>query len=229
MQLLLGVFAAASLAIPLLAPLLGRRVFLVAAAVPLAAFVHALVIGPGHTERVEWVPQLGLAIGLRLDDLSWLLALVVTGVGSLVLVYCATYFRSSEPGLGRFAAILLAFAGAMYGLVLADDVYLLFVLWEATTVFSYLLIGHYTGKKASRSAALQALLVTTIGGLAMLVGFVLLAVQTGTSSIAGIIAAEPRGSLATVAVILVLAGALSKSAIFPFHFWLPAAMAAPPR
>ena len=227
MQLLLAVFAVVALAIPLLAPALGRRVFLVAAAVPLAAFVHALVIGPSHTETVEWVPQLGLAIGLRLDDLAWLLVLVVTGVGSLVLVYCSTYFRSSEPGLGRFAAILLAFAGAMYGLVLADDVYLLFVLWEATTVFSYLLIGHYTGKKASRSAALQALLVTTIGGLAMLVGFVLLAVQAGTSSIEGIIAAEPRGTLATVAVILVLAGALSKSAIFPFHFWLPAAMAAP--
>jgi multicomponent Na+:H+ antiporter subunit A len=225
--ILLALFSAASVLLPVLTPLLKRRVFLVAAVVPLVAFVHALVAGPGQSESLEWVPQLGLAIGLRMDDLAWLLVLVVTGVGALVLVYCSKYFSDTEPGLGRFAAILLAFAGAMYGLVLADDVYLLFVLWEATTVFSYLLIGHYTGKKTSRSAALQALLVTTIGGLAMLVGLVILAVQTGTSSIAGIIEAAPRGGLATVAIMLVLAGALSKSAIFPFHFWLPAAMAAP--
>jgi multicomponent Na+:H+ antiporter subunit A len=227
MLLLLALFTLGAVLVPALTPLLKRKVFLVAALVPLAAFIHALVVGPGQSESLEWVPQLGLAIGLRMDDLAWVLTLVVTGVGALVLVYCTKYFNDAEPGLGRFAAILLAFAGAMYGLVLADDVYLLFVLWEATTVFSYLLIGHYTGKKTSRSAALQALLVTTIGGLAMLVGLVLLAVQTGTSSIAGIVEAAPRGGLATVAIMLVLAGALSKSAIFPFHFWLPAAMAAP--
>jgi len=227
MLLLLALFSITALVLPALARPLGRKVFLVAALVPLAAFVHALVLGPGHDERVDWVPQLGLSIGMHLDDLSWILTLVVTGVGALVLVYCASYFGDSEPGLGRFAAILLAFAGAMYGLVLADDVYLLFILWEATTVFSYLLIGHYTGRKASRSAALQALLVTTLGGLAMLVGLVLLAVQAGTSSVTGIVEAQPTGTLATVAIILVLAGALSKSAIFPFHFWLPAAMAAP--
>jgi len=224
---LLALFALLALVIPALTPLLKRKVFLVAATVPLAAFVHTLVVGANQSESLEWVPQLGLAIGLRMDDLAWVLSLVVTGVGALVLVYCSKYFSDSEPGMGRFAAILLAFAGAMYGLVLADDVYLLFVLWEATTVFSYLLIGHYTGKKTSRSAALQALLVTTIGGLAMLVGLVLLAAETGTSSIAGIIEAAPRGGLATVAIMLVLAGALSKSAVFPFHFWLPAAMAAP--
>jgi multicomponent Na+:H+ antiporter subunit A len=148
-------------------------------------------------------------------------------VGLLVLTYCARYFDKSEEGLGRFAGILLAFAGSMYGLVLADDVFLLFVFWEATTVFSYLLIGHYTSRKASRGAALQALLVTTLGGLVMLVGLVLLAVETGTSSLVGIVAAAPRGPLVTVAILLVLVGALSKSAIVPFHFWLPAAMAAP--
>jgi len=228
--ILLALFSGVSLllAFPQITRALGRRVFLVAAVVPSAAFVHALIVGPSaRLETFEWVPQLGLSLSLRLDDLSWLLVLIVTGVGTLVLLYCASYFRDDEVGLGRFVAILLAFAGAMYGLVLAEDVYLLFVLWEATTVFSYLLIGHYTGKKASRSAALQALLVTTIGGLAMLVGLVLLSVQAGTSSLTGIIDAQPRGGLATVAIMLVLAGALSKSAIFPFHFWLPAAMAAP--
>ncbi len=168
-----------------------------------------------------------MTISVRMDTLSWLLTLIVTGVGALVLIYCARYFRSDEDSLGRFAALLLAFAGAMYGLVLADDVYLLFIFWEATSVLSYLLIGHYTGKKASRSAALQALLVTTFGGLVMFVGLVLLAVGTGTSSLSGIISAAPSDPLAVVAIMLVLVGALSKSAIFPFHFWLPAAMAAP--
>jgi multicomponent Na+:H+ antiporter subunit A len=212
---------------------LGTRAFLVAALVPLAAFVHALLAGPAVlagsavSERVVWIAELDVSVAVRLDTLAWVLALVVTGVGTLVLLYCARYFGDDEPNLGRFAGVLLAFAGAMYGLVIADDVYALFVFWEATSVLSYLLIGHRTGNKASRGAALQALLVTTFGGLAMLVGLVLLAVETGTSSLSGIVAAAPSGALTTVAIMLVLVGALSKSAIFPFHFWLPAAMAAP--
>jgi multicomponent Na+:H+ antiporter subunit A len=230
---LLAVFAVVSVALAPLGRLLGRRVFFVAALVPLAAFVHALAVGPGivagqaFVERYEWIRELDFAISLRLDTLSWVLALVVTGVGSLVLLYCVWYFRADEKDLGRFAAILLAFAGSMYGLVLADDVFLLFVFWEATTVFSYLLIGHYTTRKSSRGAALQALLITTLGGLVMLVGLVLLAVATGTSSLSGIVAEAPSNSLTATAVFLVLVGALSKSAIVPFHFWLPAAMAAP--
>jgi len=100
-------------------------------------------------------------------------------------------------------------------------------MWEATSVLSYLLIGHYTGRKESRGAALQALLVTTLGGLVMFVGFVILAVDAGTSSLTAIIADPPGGALGITCVMLVLIGALSKSAIFPFHFWLPAAMAAP--
>ena len=112
----------------------------------------------------------------RLDALALLLALIVTGVGALVLLYCTRYFADDEPALGRFAALLLAFAGSMLGLVTADDVFLLFMFWEATSVLSYLLIGHYTGRKESRGAALQALTVTTFGGLAMLVGLVMLTV-----------------------------------------------------
>ena len=230
---LLAAFGLVPLLILPLARQLGRRVFLVAALVPFAALVHALVLGPVVVggdlvvERYSWIPELSVALAVRLDVLSWVMVLIVTGVGFLVLVYCASYFRDEEVGLGRFAAILLAFAGAMYGLVIADDVFLLFVFWEATSVFSYLLIGHYTGSKTSRTAALQALLVTTLGGLVMLVGLVLLAVETGTSSLAEIIALEPDGALVTTAIVLVLVGALSKSAIVPFHFWLPAAMAAP--
>lgn len=233
MAALLLLFAAVALVMPLLVRWLGTRAFLFAALVPLAAFAHALaqgpVVTPGGTviETWEWIPGLDLAITLRMDTLSWLLALVVTGVGSLVLIYCTRYFRDDEESLGRFAAVLLAFAGAMYGLVISDDVYLLFIFWEATSVLSYLLIGHKTSSKTSRGAALQALLVTTFGGLVMLVGLVLLAVSAGTSRLSELVALALSGPLITVAVMLVLVGALSKSAIFPFHFWLPGAMAAP--
>lgn len=236
MLIVLMVFAVAALALLPLARPLGRRVFAVAALVPLGAFLHTVLQAPPvlagvpealPVERWTWIAELSLTLDVRMDTLSWVLALVVTGVGSLVLLYCAAYFGDDERGLGRFAAVLLAFAGAMYGLVIADDVYLLFVLWEATSVFSYLLIGHYTHRRASRGAALQALITTTLGGLVMLVGLVLLAVQAGTSSLTAILAELPAGPLTTTAIMLVLVGALSKSAIVPLHFWLPGAMAAP--
>src|SRR5690606_15765885 len=128
---------------------------------------------------------------------------------------------------GRFAGFFIAFSGAMYGLVVSDDIFLMFMFWEATTVFSYLLIGHYTDRKASRGAALQALLVTTAGGLTMFVGLVVMAAAAGTTSFTSIMADPPNGTAVTVSVFLILVGALSKSALVPFHFWLPAAMAAP--
>ena len=123
--------------------------------------------------------------------------------------------------------MLLAFAGAMYGLVLTDDLVMLVMFWEVTSVLSYLLIGYYNRRAASRRAALQALLVTTLGGLVMLIGVVLLVVDAGTSSISTILAEAPTGPIVDAALVLLLVGALSKSAIFPFHFWLPGAMAAP--
>lgn len=235
MIVVLLTLALSPIAIAYVARHIGSRAFYLASAVALAAFVHALTLSPAvlaggdavPVERVPWIPQLQLTLDLRMDPLSWLLTLIVTGIGALVLLYCASYFRRGDPTVGRFAAVLLAFVGAMYGLVIADDVYLLFVMWEATSVFSYLLIGHYTGRRASRGAALEALIVTTFGGLIMLVGVVLLAVQAGSSSIPVILAETPSGALTTTAVFLVLAGALSKSAIFPLHFWLPGAMAAP--
>jgi len=237
MVIVLIAFAALALIVPALTPLLGRRVFYAAALAPAAAAVVTALqtdqaLHGGVTERWRWVPQLDLAIALRMDALSWVLALVVSVVGALVLVYCASYFEEREVGLGRFASVLTAFAGSMYGLVVADDVIVLFVLWEATTVFSYLLIGHDAVKRASRAAAMQALVVTTAGGLAMLAGLVMLSVAAGTTSLSGIIDSAPAlvalpGPLVTVSVVLVLLGALTKSAIVPFHFWLPAAMAAP--
>lgn len=230
----LAAFALAALVLPVFARRFGRAVFPVAAIVPAVAFGHALTAVPTVldggvvTESVRWVPQLDLALSFRIDALALLLVLIVTGVGALVFLYCTAYFRPGDAGVGRFAGILLAFAGSMYGLVLADDIYLLFVFWEATSVFSYLLIGHNRTKRASRTAALQALLVTTLGGLVMLVGLVLLAQLAGSTSLAVLVADPPASDpLLPVAVALILVGVLSKSAIVPFHFWLPGAMAAP--
>ncbi|RFA21357.1 Na+/H+ antiporter subunit A [Subtercola boreus] len=218
---------------PFLTRALGTRVFSLVALLPAAVFVYtalqsATVLDGGVvTEKVPWIPQLDISLSFRMDTLAWLLALVVTGVGALVMIYCSRYFSNDEPSLGRFAALLLAFAGTMFGLVTADDIYIMFMFWEITSVLSYLLIGHYTERKESRGAALQALLVTTFGGLAMLVGVVLLSVAGGSTSISTLVADPPEGAIVTVSIILILAGAFSKSALVPFHFWLPAAMAAP--
>jgi multicomponent Na+:H+ antiporter subunit A len=229
----LAFFALAGLLAPLLTRALGPRVFWVLALVPLGGLVYSISLAPrildGElvTESVSWIPELDLALGFRLDTLSWVMTLIVLGVGALVLVYCERYFAADEPGLGRFAGFFVAFSGSMYGLVISDDVFLLFMFWEATTVFSYLLIGHYTDRKASRGAALQALLVTTAGGLTMFVGLILLAVAAGSTSLVAILADPPSTTAAIVGIFLVIVGALSKSALVPFHFWLPAAMAAP--
>ncbi|MWV58442.1 Na+/H+ antiporter subunit A [Rathayibacter sp. VKM Ac-2754] len=233
MLLILSITFALAVVTPWIVDRVGPRAFYGLALVPAGTFVATLaslptiLAGGEIRERIEWIPSLDIALSFRLDALSMVLALVVSGVGALVLAYCASYFSRDEPSLGRFAALLFAFAGVMYGLVTADDVIILFVFWEATSVLSYLLIGHYSGRKESRGAGLQALLVTTLGGLAMLVGVVILIVQAGTTSIEGIVAAAPSGPIVSVALVLVLLGAFSKSALVPFHFWLPAAMAAP--
>ncbi|WES63642.1 Na+/H+ antiporter subunit A [Microbacter sp. GSS18] len=233
MLLVLAAFAILPILVPWLVARLGPRAFTIAAVLPFAAFIHALVQTPAVLageipfEAFDWIPSLGIELSMRMDTLSWVMTLIVTGVGALVLLYCRWYFVDGGSGLGRFAAVLLAFAGAMYGLVLTDDLVVLVMFWEITSVLSYLLIGHYNRRAPSRRAALQALLVTTLGGLVMLIGVVLLVVRSGTSSISAMLADPPVGALVNVALVLVLVGALSKSAIFPFHFWLPGAMAAP--
>ncbi|MBO3665074.1 Na+/H+ antiporter subunit A [Microbacterium stercoris] len=233
MLALLVAFAAGSLILTMLAKPLGARVFYVGALFPLAAFVHAalsggpVLAGDIPFEAYEWIRPLGIEISMRMDTLGWIMALIVSGVGALVMLYCRWYFRGKTAGLGRFSSVLLAFAGAMYGLVLTDDIIVLTMFWEITSVLSYLLIGHYHLRAASRRAALQALLVTTLGGLVMLIGVVILAVETRTTSLSTILSDAPTGPLIDVALVLLLVGALSKSAIFPFHFWLPGAMAAP--
>jgi len=231
--LLLLVHLAAALVAPTLVRLWGRKAFWVLAAAPASAAVWALSWtsqvqrGDGPVQSVEWIPALGLELTFRLDTLAWLMTLVVGGVGALVLVYCAAYFSVSAQGLGRFGGVFVAFAGAMLGLVTSDDMILMFIFWELTTVTSYLLIGHYSDRKASRRAAMQAIVITTAGGLAMLVGVVLLGEAAGTYRLSEVVAHPPGGAAATAAIACLLAGAATKSALLPFHFWLPAAMAAP--
>ncbi|MFG6492740.1 Na+/H+ antiporter subunit A [Microbacterium sp. P03] len=230
-------FLAAFTVVPILLPWLvhriGARTFYVAALLPAAAFVStamytpAVMSGQVPFEEYDWIPALGIRLSMRMDTLGWVMALIVTGVGALVMLYCRWYFRGKDQGLGQFSAVLLAFAGAMYGLVLTDDLVVLVMFWEITSILSYLLIGFYHRRGVSRRSALQALLVTTIGGLVMLIGVVLLVVDTGTSSLSSILDAAPTGPVVDAALVLLLVGALSKSAIFPFHFWLPGAMAAP--
>lgn len=233
MLVILAAFALVPLLLPWLVARIGARAFTVAALLPAAAFIHTALLSPDvlagrpPVESFAWIPSLGISLSMRMATLNWVLTLVVTGVGALVMWYCRWYFAGKREGLGQFSAVLLAFAGAMYGLVLTDDIVVLVMFWEITSVLSYLLIGFYHARGVSRRAALQALLVTTLGGLVMLIGVVLLVVETGTSSLSTILANMPTGPVATTALVLLLVGALSKSAIFPFHFWLPGAMAAP--
>lgn len=230
--LLLAHFAAAAVA-PGLAKFLNRRAFLVLALVPAAAFAWLLAqtgdvtAGRSIVEDIAWVPSLGMDFALRLGTLQWLLGLLVTGVGALALLYCAWYFKPDDPSLWRFTGVFTAFAGAMLGLVLADNLLALYIFWELTTVFSYTLIGHNPVRSANRRSATQALLVTTFGGLAMLIGTVIIG-ETSSYTISEMLASPPpAGALTTTAALLVLVGALTKSAQVPFHFWLPGAMAAP--
>ncbi len=179
----------------------------------------------GRIVEVDWIPSLGVTLGVRVDIMSLVLTAVVAGVGLLIVTYSSRYF--SDDRRHRFLALLLLFTGGMAGIVVSDNIFGLFVFWEITTVASFLLIGFEDEKPVARAAAVQAVLVTTAGGLAMLGGLVLLALQSGTTSIAALVAAPPGGTTASVALGLILVGAFSKSAQVPFHFWLPGAMAAP--
>jgi multicomponent Na+:H+ antiporter subunit A len=220
-----------------LAPVLvrwwGRSAFLVLAAVPAVAFGWVVaqwstVTGGGEVlETTPWVPALDLSIALRVDALALTLAALVTGVGALVLLYCARYFEPDDEGTGRFAGQLTAFAGSMLGLVLADDLLLLYVFWELTTIFSYLLIGGSGARLAARRAGSQALVLTTAGGLAMLVGLIMIGQTSGSYLLSEVVADPGNGPFLVAGTVLVLVGAITKSAMVPFHFWLPAAMEAP--
>ncbi|CAM2828441.1 Na+/H+ antiporter subunit A [Skermania piniformis] len=233
MLAILVALALAALAAPLCIRRFGRNGFLLLALVPAGCLGWVLANwGTGQPsedrrENLPWAPEIGMDLTLRLDRLAAIMALLVLGIGALILIYCARYFTDDEPRLGRFAAELVAFAGVMFGLVTSDNLLVLYTFWELTSALSFLLVGHYAERATSRRAATQALLVTTAGGLAMLVGIIMLGEAGGSYLLSDLVANPPSGRLVDVAVVAILVGALSKSAVVPMHFWLPGAMAAP--
>ncbi|MCY1081232.1 hydrogen gas-evolving membrane-bound hydrogenase subunit E [Archangium lansingense] len=195
----------------------------------LATFVPTALSSTPSTFHADWVPELGLALTLRADGLALFMALLISGLGTLVVIYSGDYLRE-HPRLGEFLGWLLFFMASMLGLVLADNGLLLYVFWELTTISSFFLIGFESEKEEARQAALRALLVTVLGGQALLLGLLLLGAGAGTHTLSALPAAGPalRESPYFLAILLlVLGGAFTKSAQVPFHFWLPGAMAAP--
>jgi len=226
---------AAALAAPTLTRVLKHNAAWVLAAAPAALFGHflALLVGLPNTGPifggVDWAPSLGLRLSWFLDGLSLTFALLITGIGTLIVLYSGGYLKG-HPQQGRFMAFILLFMGAMQGLVLSDSFLMLFVFWELTSITSFLLIGFDHTREASRRAALQALVVTGLGGLSLLAGLLVVWAITGVSDLSAL---GPTGELLrasplyAAALVLVLGGAFTKSAQFPFHFWLPNAMEAP--
>ena len=228
----------AGFVLAVLAPAVARQVprysGAILALLPAGLFVWFLrnaeaALGPGLIEQWPWSPLPGVALTFRLDGLSLLMALIISGVGALILVYAGGYMQGAASA-GRLYALLLAFMASMLGLVLSDNLIALFVFWELTSVTSFLLIGWHFHEERSRAAALQALIVTAGGGLALLAGFVLIGLVGGSWEISALTAQAStlQGSELYLPILLLLwLGAASKSAQFPFHFWLPGAMAAP--
>ncbi|MBM4155911.1 MAG: DUF4040 domain-containing protein [Lentisphaerae bacterium] len=200
-----------------------------AAVVALAARLPEVVSGGAPSLVLPWMPSAGLAFSLQVDGLGLLFALLVTGIGALVVLYSGFYL-DHDPAAPRFLATLMAFMTSMLGLVMAGDLFTLFVFWEGTGIASFLLIAHRRDDPAARRAALKALLVTGAGGAALLAGFALLAHAAGGTAFDALRAAGDGlrdHRLYPVMLGLVAAGAFSKSAQFPLHTWLPDAMAAP--
>ncbi len=207
--------------------------YLWAALLPLTAFL-ALIWGLNRYAlpwnlTLDWVPSLGLAAAFRVDGLAAQMLALITGIGAWIFVYASGYL-AHEPRRGRLFVVLLLFMLAMIGAVSADNVILLFLFWELTSLTSFLLVGFNHADAQARAAARQALLVTMGGGLALLGGLLLLAQMAGSWTLSGIVAAAPALTAdprLELALTLVLLGAFTKSAQFPFHFWLPNAMSAP--
>lgn len=180
-------------------------------------------------EEFMWLPSLGLNFVLRMDGFAWLFSMLVLGIGTLVSLY-ARYYMSPEDPVPRFFAFFLAFMGAMLGLVISGNLIQIVFFWELTSLFSFLLIGYWHHRADARRGAYMALMVTGAGGLCLLAGVMLLGHIVGSYDLDQVLAAGDQiraHSLYPIMLALVLIGALSKSAQFPFHFWLPHAMAAP--
>jgi multicomponent K+:H+ antiporter subunit A len=198
-------------------------------ALPLALMYPEIAAGQVVSERLPWLPALGIDLVVRLDGYAWMFAMLVSGMGLLVIVY-ARYYLSPEDPAARFYSLLLGFMGAMLGVVISGNLVQLVIFWELTSVFSFLLIGYWTHRRDARRGARMAFTVTAAGGLALLAGVLLLGHVVGSYELDAVLAAGERvrgHALYPATLALLLLGALTKSAQFPFHFWLPHAMAAP--
>ena len=179
--------------------------------------------------KAEWLPAFGLDFTLRMDGFAWMFCLLVTGIGFLVVLY-ARYYMSPQDPVPRFFAFLLAFMGSMLGVALSGNLVLVVFFWELTSLFSFLLIGYWHHNAAARDGARMALIVTSAGGLCLFAGVLIIGRIVGSYDLDQVLAAREAiqsSPLYVPALVLIAVGALTKSAQFPFHFWLPHAMAAP--
>jgi len=231
---ILSTFVLAALA-PWVHRLTGRYSGWVLALLPAALFLYfasflpAINAGEVVILVTPWMPGLDIQLSFLVDGLSLLFALLISGIGFFIVSYAGRYLEKSRD-LGRFYVLILSFMGSMLGLVLADNLVAMFVFWELTSVTSYLLIGYNHEDLKARKAALQGLIVTVGGGLALLAGIVMLAIAGGSYELSEILNsgdAVREHALYLPLLILILLGAFTKSAQVPFHFWLPNAMAAP--
>lgn len=196
----------------------------------LLAVIYPLVGDGGVVRyRAEWIPSLGLEFTLRMDGLAWAMTMLIAGIGLLVIVYARYYMSAADP-VPRFFSFLLAFMGSMLGIVLSGNLIQLVFFWELTGLFSFLLIGYWHQTAQARDGARMAFTVTSAGGLCLFAGVLILGHIVGSYDLDKVLASGAiirTHSLYIPALVLILLGALTKSAQFPFHFWLPQAMAAP--
>ncbi|MBW6534663.1 MAG: DUF4040 domain-containing protein [Mariniphaga sp.] len=235
MQYILLLFLISSLAIFILPGWLKKQKALVLSAVQVVAFVYFAARIPEITTAeakyifLEWIPALGLNFEFLLDGLTMVFALLVTGIGALIFLYAKAYMKSYE-GTDKFYLYLMLFSAAMLGLVLSANLIQLFIFWELTSFLSYFLISFFHEKESARKAAFQSLYITGFGGLAMLAGIILLGSVVDSYSLQDWInGAESirQSNFYLPGLLLILLGVFTKSAQFPFHFWLPGAMQAP--
>src|SRR5688572_2361126 len=199
------------------------------ALVIVASFYPDVGVGTVARASFEWLPTYGVDFALRMDGYAWLFAALVTGIGLLVVVY-ARYYMSPQDPVPRFFSFLLAFMGSMLGVVLSGNLIQIVFFWELTSLFSFLLIGYWHHNAAAREGARMALVVTSAGGLCLLAGVLVLGHIVGSYDLDRVLASRAAiqsHGLYIPALVLILLGALTKSAQFPFHFWLPHAMTAP--
>lgn len=222
--------------VPILTERFGRTVntlcTMIAPAIGLAyiiTLIPTVLAGEVVIEYLEWIPSIGLTLSMRLDGLSLLFSILILGIGLLIIFY-AKYYLSDKEAVGRFFSYLILFMTAMFSIVVSNNVLQMWMAWEVTSISSFLLISFWSEKSGSRKGARMALTVTGAGGLALLAGLLLIADIVGSYELGVILASGDlirEHSLYSVALILILLGAFTKSAQFPFHFWLPHAMAAP--